>query len=137
MGKWFGTKQPVPVQPSGSRFKGGHKVTIHAGAPKNPCDDHAKAIPTAAPVISQDVLEATVIGQGCVRVKTNQGPKIYNVATSALEYDTWRNLKKSCTGKKAPRRHQEERVHASNADGVEQSLLNKTSQGGYDLDLVR
>merc|ERR1711964_377398 len=117
---------------------GDHKVTIHAGAPKNPCDDHAKAIPTAAPVISQDALEATVISQGCVRVKTNQGPKIYNVATSALDSDWWRNFKKSCTkafsGKKPKTAARpEERMHASNEDGAKQSLLNKTSQG-YDLE---
>merc|ERR1711964_239040 len=73
---------------------GDHKVTIHAGATKNPCDDHAKAIPTAAPVISQDALEATVISQGCVRVKRTKAPK-YTTSQRLLSIPTGGGISRS------------------------------------------
>merc|ERR1711964_38488 len=106
--------QPVSAPP----FKAGTKVKILAGAPINPCNDRGRLIPEADPVISNVALKATVCymyvqveDSWLVKVKADQGHNVeeglYTVATPDLESDRWRNIKKSCTGRRR-RLHQEE-----------------------------
>merc|ERR1711964_903744 len=110
---------------------GGNKVKINAGAPTYACDKKGVLISGADPVIFDVALKATVYyiqaGGSClVKVKAGQGhiveDGLYTVATSDLKSSRWRNF---FNYKKAPRLHQEERVHASKADGIKQPLLSK------------